>query len=308
MPSSTEQLIESVKKYPILYDLGNSEYKNIRKRDKIWDEIGVELDESGEDVKKKWKNLRDSYAKYLKSKKTRTGQSAKKNYKNWQWAPFMEHFKPFLAFANTDTNVSEPVDVGENTEQLTNNTTVSESDYSQTVETEDTDIEDTTSDRTHIKNTTIPKPSQASQERVVASTSSSNQSARQKRRSSVKAEERSGSAVDTVIAYLEEKRKKKISPTDMIFMGYSETIQTFSPRRQAYVKMKIAEIMTEQECQHLEEVMGNNHHKSRPSSAATSYTSSSLLTPLDAGSSDNEYNNRPGTSTSNYSDMGAPPL
>ena len=47
MPSSTEQLIESVKKYPILYDLGNSEYKNIRKRDKIWDEIGVELDESG---------------------------------------------------------------------------------------------------------------------------------------------------------------------------------------------------------------------------------------------------------------------
>ncbi|CAG9766009.1 unnamed protein product [Ceutorhynchus assimilis] len=102
----TEKLIELVKKYPILYDLGNPDYKNIRKRDKIWDQIGAELNESGEEVKKRWKNLRDSYAKYLKCIKTKTGQSAKKNYSKWQWASLMEPFKPFLAFAKTDSNIT----------------------------------------------------------------------------------------------------------------------------------------------------------------------------------------------------------
>lgn len=60
---------------------------------------------SGDGIKKKWKNIRDSYAKYLRSTKTKTGQSAKR-YKNWQWAKQMEAFKPYLSFANTVSNVS----------------------------------------------------------------------------------------------------------------------------------------------------------------------------------------------------------
>ena len=38
----TEKLIELVKIYPILYD-----YKNVRKKDKVWEQIGAELKESG---------------------------------------------------------------------------------------------------------------------------------------------------------------------------------------------------------------------------------------------------------------------
>lgn len=43
MEKSTEQLIEKVKNHPILYDLTNSDYKNIKKKDKVWDEIALEL-------------------------------------------------------------------------------------------------------------------------------------------------------------------------------------------------------------------------------------------------------------------------
>jgi hypothetical protein len=39
--ASTEKLIEVVKIYPILYD-----YKNLRKKDKAWEQIGTELNES----------------------------------------------------------------------------------------------------------------------------------------------------------------------------------------------------------------------------------------------------------------------
>ena len=42
----TEKLIELVKIYPILYDLSHEDYKNVRKKEKVWEQIGVELKES----------------------------------------------------------------------------------------------------------------------------------------------------------------------------------------------------------------------------------------------------------------------
>ena len=41
----TEKLIELVKIYPVLYDLSHEDYKNVK--DKAWEQIGVELKESG---------------------------------------------------------------------------------------------------------------------------------------------------------------------------------------------------------------------------------------------------------------------
>ena len=43
MVFSTEKLIELVKNYPIMYDLSHDDYKNVRKKDKVWDSIGLEL-------------------------------------------------------------------------------------------------------------------------------------------------------------------------------------------------------------------------------------------------------------------------
>ena len=61
---------------------------------------------SGDEVKKKWENLRDTYMRHIKTNKTKTGQATKSG-KKWLWADQMEAFCPFLSFAKTSSNVSE---------------------------------------------------------------------------------------------------------------------------------------------------------------------------------------------------------
>ena len=60
----------------------------------------------GEVLKAKWKNLRDSYQKYLRANSTTTGQAVNVSkgkhldpYKNWSWAKQLEFLKPHLSFA-----------------------------------------------------------------------------------------------------------------------------------------------------------------------------------------------------------------
>ncbi|KAF5296193.1 hypothetical protein FQA39_LY12647 [Lamprigera yunnana] len=62
-----EQLIEVVKKYPFLFNKPERDYKNTVKKSKTWEEIVVKLHlTGGEDACKKWKSLRDRYARELK--------------------------------------------------------------------------------------------------------------------------------------------------------------------------------------------------------------------------------------------------
>lgn len=57
-------------------------------------------------ILKKWKNLRDTYAKYIRSTKTKTGQAVN-NMKKWLWAEHMTAFRPYLTFAKTSSNISD---------------------------------------------------------------------------------------------------------------------------------------------------------------------------------------------------------
>jgi len=61
---------------------------------------------SGDELKKKWKNLSDTFMRHIKTNKTQSGQAAKSG-KKWQWADQVEAFCPFLSFAKTSSNVSE---------------------------------------------------------------------------------------------------------------------------------------------------------------------------------------------------------
>nr|CAD7602458.1 unnamed protein product [Timema genevievae] len=108
MSSVTEKLIEIVKLHAVIFDLSHPDYKNIRNKSKIWEEIGRSLGEDGDDMKKKWKNLRDSYAKHLRAEKSHTGQPPKSidRYKTWPWAQQMAFFRPFLQFGSTNSNTS----------------------------------------------------------------------------------------------------------------------------------------------------------------------------------------------------------
>lgn len=42
-----ERIIEIVRNYPILYDLSHEDYKNVKKKDRTWSEIGKQLNASG---------------------------------------------------------------------------------------------------------------------------------------------------------------------------------------------------------------------------------------------------------------------
>lgn len=57
---------------------------------------------AGDAVKQKWKNLRDSYTKYLKYRNGST-VSAKK-YRNWPWATHLEFLKDTIALRSTSFN------------------------------------------------------------------------------------------------------------------------------------------------------------------------------------------------------------
>lgn len=95
----------------------------------------------GDDMKKKWKNLRDTFAKYIKGTKTKTGQAVN-NTKKWMWAEQMKAFRPFLAFAKTSTNISVSV-LDEDTcdANFINQNSSDELDFGETMIEESLDIE-----------------------------------------------------------------------------------------------------------------------------------------------------------------------
>ncbi|KAL1516208.1 hypothetical protein ABEB36_000127 [Hypothenemus hampei] len=208
MDDFTEKLIEHVKKYNVLYDMSHADYKNIRIKNKVWDEIAKDMGKhTGDDLKKRWKNLRDCFSKYLRSEKTRTGQAAKSicRYKTWPWAQHMEVFKPFLQFAQTQSNITD--DLAEKSSE-----NVSEA---STIEQE--------------RSTKILHNLNSYKKRKALNSSTNVDKVIEfldKRHSNV---------------------KNDCDSIDLIFKGYAASVKKLSNRRQTMIKYKIAKIIMEEE-------------------------------------------------------------
>ncbi|KAJ8868161.1 hypothetical protein PR048_031970 [Dryococelus australis] len=52
---------------------------------------------------------------------------------------------------------------------------------------------------------------------------------------------------NNMIQYLRSKHNNELDETDNLMLGYTKTIQKFTPRRQAVTKMKIAQLIMQQE-------------------------------------------------------------
>uniref|UniRef100_A0A6P7GZI3 Uncharacterized protein LOC114344940 n=1 Tax=Diabrotica virgifera virgifera TaxID=50390 RepID=A0A6P7GZI3_DIAVI len=224
-----EKFIELVRQYPIIYNLSHEEYKNIRKKDKVWSKIGEEIGENSDELKKKWRNLRDTYAKYIRTSKTKTGQAVNST-KKWIWADQMEAFKPFLSFAKTTSNVSD-VRIPEYTE-LTN----VESFENEIGRAQSSSSQNTQSNNSGTSNTDIIQEHR------------------------------------TPISF---RQKASFDAIDQLFLAHTFAIKTFSPRRQIETKMKIAQVIMEQELLQLDECSTN---QSRSASADTYPNVSSVET------------------------------
>ncbi|XP_045452432.1 uncharacterized protein LOC123668935 isoform X2 [Melitaea cinxia] len=216
--TNNDSFIEMVKCNPVLYDMSLTDYKNIFMKNKIWDEIGEKCNISGDEAKMKWKNLRDTYGKYLKTTKTTTGQSAFKSYSRyskWQWASSMEFLKDHIGFAPTDTNVAREEESVSDTQNITE-------------------------PESYNENSTQRSSSVASSERYTSRSGS-------RKRTSVNEH-----PVDKVITYLNTK-SDKLSSIEHVMLGYAKTIDRFSERRKIITKMKIAQVMMEAELEEEQE-------------------------------------------------------
>lgn len=207
----------------------------------------------GENVKKKWKNLRDCYAKHLRAEVvTHTGQEKKTvdRYKTWPWVKQMEIFKPFLQFAQTASNVpaidSELTsprrdEYLEKDEDTMDDDTVAQNEWSedqsrqQPPGTNDTPAPDVRKGFSDTHRTNPP----------ASGTPTSNAT---KRKRHIEQKTSTPSSVDKVIAYLEKRPSQaEYDEVDLICLGYAKTIKKFSPRRRTLTKFKIAQILMEEE-------------------------------------------------------------
>ncbi|KAF5306594.1 hypothetical protein FQR65_LT18532 [Abscondita terminalis] len=160
-------------------------------------------------------------------------------YKTWPWAQQMEAFRPFLNFAETESNIIAPAkssrqtdNAEENGEKSVPNHELVEcvthpssdpTDNTQLLSSQSDQAQPSTEEISHHNTTTL-----LSRKRKTKTTTPSTQS-----------------SVDKVIAYLETAHKnvQGNDDIDLTFLGYAATVKKFNPRRQAVVKYQIAKII-----------------------------------------------------------------
>ncbi|VVC24938.1 MADF domain [Cinara cedri] len=103
-----EELIKKVREHGVLYDHGSHDYRDQHVRQTAWEEIGRELQISGNEAKLRWNKLRRCYcnARNRRRVDTKSGiASKKKNY--WKYEKQMSFILPFLENRKTHENLNE---------------------------------------------------------------------------------------------------------------------------------------------------------------------------------------------------------
>ncbi|XP_017777917.1 PREDICTED: uncharacterized protein LOC108563683 [Nicrophorus vespilloides] len=258
----TEMIIEAVKVNPILYDVDHEEFKNIKKKNEIWNAMGKELKETGDTLKKKWRNIKDTHAKYLKANNWNGEGSPKKKYKNWQWGPLMEFFKPFLASRTYD---------------------LSDTACSQSTHQSDSEPDSDENESVLVPETCQNDECQRGRECCIEQKQSAMPSTAslilrnpRNRRQFTRTTKRTMLPVDVVVEFLN--KKEKLSPIQMVFMGYAGTVDKFSMERQITTKMKVSEVIMQQEMLHTAEIIISNKRKENNDNSESSEPSVSRQT------------------------------
>ena len=96
-------LVLTVKKYPVLYDLSCNDYHNRIVRNKMWKAVAQEVNATAAECKDKWKNLRASYSRHLRNKITGNSKSKKPYY----MASYMDFLLPYSKAGRQDNSNEE---------------------------------------------------------------------------------------------------------------------------------------------------------------------------------------------------------
>ncbi|KAG6455897.1 uncharacterized protein LOC115447192 [Manduca sexta] len=216
-----EKLIEQIKRFQHLYDLGHPKYMDPQRKNMAWREISKELKQPVVACKQRWQCLRDSYRRILR-KRSKTHCADKPNMKKWKYEkemafliPFFVERKPSQYDASTDEEASE--------------------------DTTDENIVSTPSLHKSIRNTSaIPSTS---------STVDADRTAQNNRNSTYISQEPN---LSVLMAHILERAKEKTDDMDSFFLNISSTVKKFSPYQQALAKNQIFTLVSEMEIKQLE--------------------------------------------------------
>ncbi|XP_028432131.1 transcription factor Adf-1-like [Perca flavescens] len=122
---NVELLVSSVSEHKALYDKRDSDYKHLDKRELLWSGIAEQMGLDVEEVKQKWKSLRDTYTRKKREDDCRSGQAAK-NKNPWKCMKVMEFLATSTEFRSVHSNIS-PENMDEEVDQVVVQKEVSDS-------------------------------------------------------------------------------------------------------------------------------------------------------------------------------------
>ncbi|XP_075159972.1 uncharacterized protein LOC142233072 isoform X2 [Haematobia irritans] len=237
------KFIDVVKKYPILYDPNHEDYRNIPKKEKIWRNIGRQFYTSGDNLKRVWKNLKDTY-----SRQTRL-VNADSSRKKWIWSENMKFFRPFVTQVNNTSNRDNSNSGSDECEE-----TYYTNDMPQLVP--KTEYITSSNDYDHYNDDNqllyLGEPHEAPPP-LIASIKTESSSFNDMPH--IPAKRKCVAAQD---AYSPEYPAGSMmisayDDVDCLLLAHAKTIKKFSPKRQAIAKYKIAQVILEQELLHAQD-------------------------------------------------------
>ncbi|XP_062709729.1 uncharacterized protein LOC109428118 [Aedes albopictus] len=108
--SINERIIAFVKEHKVLFDKTMRAYKNNNTRNKLWAELGSELNMDVKSLTTRWRSLRDRFVKELKIADLchRSGAEAIDEGDNWEFMEHMAFLKEHVAKRKTTANYDGP--------------------------------------------------------------------------------------------------------------------------------------------------------------------------------------------------------
>ncbi|XP_076660126.1 uncharacterized protein LOC143363433 [Halictus rubicundus] len=216
-----EKLIEMVRQFRILYDLSHPKYSDSKVKEKVWCEIAEQMKESEAACKKTWANLRESYRRSLKRRRsTRSGQAAG-TIRKWRYEEEMAFLDPLYNERPTITSVSVNI---EDTDD-----TILDRDNCETVDTATASTSASDSPTCNMAPQSVPlrdSPVPRRKKRV---------------------EEKQTAAAAVMNYLLQNKEKNQVDDVDRFCLSISSTIKKFSPYNLAMAKKQIFDLVSELE-------------------------------------------------------------
>lgn len=199
----------------------------------------------GEEVKKKWRNLRDTYIKYLRNVRRTKSQQ---NVKRWQWAIQMSVFAKYIVRQKSPRMLPDADTSGRETPDIFME--LEETDFAEDPIGDITEYEDNFSIQDESQNNDVDNKDSLYEILQVhsASTTTPPYQARKRKSSTNK-----DGVSDFIHGETYQAKPIKLDSIDQLFLVYASTVKSFSPKRQAIAKLKIAEAISQQELCHLSE-------------------------------------------------------